>query len=247
MLSKIFIESIICKVPKFYSKIRYLSRSTDWEKDCFIRTVQNGWSVIEIGANEGYYTKLFSHLTGKSGCVHAFEPILETFHILESNLECCSNRISLHQLGVSSQKQTTNFYVPKSDSGQSSLLQHETESWKNREIITSSCDVVKLDDFLPVSSIPKINFIKIDVEGAELLCLQGAEKILSKHKPILFIEVSKAWMKTYDYCAADIDKFLRTLKYSKFSVVCKQINEVSSIADFIRNKPSEETFNFLIS
>lgn len=247
MLSKNFIELILCKVPKFYSKLRFLYGSTDWEKDCFIKTIKKGWSVIEIGANEGYYTKLFSHLTGKSGCVHAFEPILETFQILESNIDRCSNRISLHQLGVSSHQQTTNFYVPKSDSGQSSLLKHENESWKCREIITQKCDVVKLDDFLPISTIPEINFIKIDVEGAELLCLQGAKNILSKHKPTLFIEVSKAWMKTYDYCASDLDTFLKSIKYSKFSVVCKQIKEVPSIADFVLNKPTEETFNFLIN
>lgn len=62
---KNFIKSIQCKVQKFYSKIRYFSGSNDWEKVCFIKTIQKGWTVIEIGANEGYFTNLFKKLLGK--------------------------------------------------------------------------------------------------------------------------------------------------------------------------------------
>lgn len=244
---KSFIESILCKSPRFYLLIRHLCKSSDWEKDCFINTIQRGWIIIEIGANEGYYTKLFSKLIDKNGTLHAFEPINETFQILKSNLENSYNHINLHNLGVSSNNRESIFFVPKNDSGQSSLRRHNSISWKNREIMPVKCKVVKLDDFEPISKIHKINFIKIDVEGAELPSLQGAENILRKHKPILFIEGCRAWMKSFHYTPKEMDTFLIGLGYTTFKVIHKAPFIIKSIDSFMQSKGEEESFNFLIS
>jgi hypothetical protein len=110
---KSLVESILCKSPRFYSLLRCLCRSTDWEKDCFINTIKRGWIIIEVGANEGYYTKLFCNLVDKNRTVHGFELINETFQILKSNLENSYNHISLHNLGVSSNNLESIFLFQK--------------------------------------------------------------------------------------------------------------------------------------
>ena len=115
------------------------------------------------------------------------------------------------------------------------------------EIEEVACSVIKLDEFTPVSSLTKIDFIKIDVEGAELPSLQGAEHILRKHKPLLFVEVCKAWMKSFEYNAKELETFLRSLSYKKFEVVGRKLQSVHSIELFLQTKGNEDSFNFLIS
>ena len=179
--------------------------------------------------------------------MHAFEPINETFQILKSNLVNSYNHISLHNLGVSSNNLESIFFVPKNDLGQSSLRRHNSKSWKNREIIPVKCNVVRLDDFEPISKIPKIDFIKIDVEGAELPSLQGAENILRKHKPILFIEGCKAWMRSFDYTPKEVDTLLIRQGYTNFKVIDKTTLTIQSLDSFMQNNRDEDSFNFLIS
>ena len=124
---------------------------------------------------------------------------------------------------------------------------HALKSWQARKISQITCQVVKLDDFKPVQTLQKLNFIKIDVEGAELPSLRGAENILRKHKPILFIEGCKAWMKSFHYTPMEMDTFLTSLGYTNFKVVDKTTFNIKSIESFIKSKRDEESFNFLIS
>src|ERR1035437_1383153 len=48
--------------------------------------VKPGFNILDIGANIGFYTKVFSELTGEKGCVHAFEPDITTSKYLQGNL-----------------------------------------------------------------------------------------------------------------------------------------------------------------
>ena len=77
--------------------------------------------------------------------------------------------------------------------------------------------------------------------------LQGAESILSKHKPLLFVEVCKAWMKSFGYNAKELEAFLRSLSYSRFEVVGRNPHFIDSVESFLQSKGEEDSFNFLIS
>ena len=77
--------------------------------------------------------------------------------------------------------------------------------------------------------------------------LQGAECILKKHKPILFVEVCKAWMKSFGYNAKELEAFLRSFSYDKFEVVGENLLVIDSIESFLQTKGDEDSFNFLIS
>jgi len=70
---------------------------------------------------------------------------------------------------------------------------------------------------------------------------------LKKHKPILFVEVCKAWMKSFGYNAKELEAFLRSLSYKNFEMVGRKLQCTYSIESFLQTKGNEDSFNFLIS
>ena len=240
-------EKILCKFPLAYAHLRTLCGAKDWEKQTFLKTIRPGWTIVEIGANLGYFTNLFQILVGTNGQLHAFEPVPSTFQQLQSSLPKGSNHCTLYNLGTAKEAGEVTFHIPLNDHGQATMSAHDCNSWRSREIEEVSCLVIKLDEFTPISSLSKIDFIKIDVEGAELPSLQGAEHILRKHNPLLFVEVCKAWMKSFHYTPKELDTFLTNLGYTKFEVVDSTPFTIKSIESFIQSKGDEESFNVLIS
>jgi FkbM family methyltransferase len=247
LFSKFFIEKNLCKFPLAYANLRTLCGAEDWEKQIFLKTIRPGWTIIDIGANLGYFTNLFQTLVGTNGQVHAFEPVPSTFKQLQSSLPKGSNHCTLYNFGTAKEAAEVIFHIPMNDHGQATMYPHDCKTWKSREIEEVLCSVIKLDEFLPISSLTKIDFIKIDVEGAELPSLQGAESILSKHKPLLFVEVCKAWMKSFGYNIKELEAFLRSLSYNKFEVVGRNLLIIDSMESFLKSKGEEDSFNFLIS
>jgi len=247
LFSKFLIEKNLCKFPLVYANIRFLCGAKDWEKQTFLKTIRPRWNVVEIGANLGYFTNLFQTLVGSNGQVHAFEPVPSTFQRLQNSLLKGSNHCTLYNLGTAKEAGEVIFHIPVNDHGQATMYPHDCNTWKSREIEEVSCSVIKLDEFVPISSLSKIDFIKIDVEGAELPSLQGAERILSKHKPLLFVEGCKAWMKSFHYTPKEMDSFLTSLGYTNFKVVDKTPFTIKSIESFMQSKGEEDSFNFLIS
>ena len=83
--SKRSVEKILCRFPRAYAHLRNLCGTKDWEKQTFLKTIKPGWTIIEIGANLGYFTNLFQMIVGPHGRVEAFEPVPSTFQQLESS------------------------------------------------------------------------------------------------------------------------------------------------------------------
>ncbi len=247
LFSKNSIESVLCKFPKTYSKIRNFCGAEDWGKQVFLQLIKPEWTVVEIGANVGYYTSLFQKLVGPLGKVEAFEPLHTTFEILNDAISLFPANFQLYNLGASDVSGKVEFHLPVNDHGQATMTPHNSSTWKNREIKKVWGQVIQLDEFDPIQRLKTINFIKIDIEGAELLCLKGAKSIIRKHKPLVFLEVCKAWMKSFGYDAKELNEFLTSLGYSNFRVVGRKLVKVQSIQYYLEDKEEEASFNFLVS
>jgi FkbM family methyltransferase len=240
------IETQLCKFPQIYNFIRSLLAAKDWEKKAFIKYVQPRWVVLEIGANQGYYTSLFQKLVSPKGMVHAFEPIHSTFKLLQESVSTYPKNYYLHNLGTGAENlDSVEFHLPVNDHGQATMSPHASNTWQNQEIQKVICKVVRLDDFDPIKNLQKVNFIKLDAEGAELPSLRGAQKLLEKHKPILFFEGCKEWMKSFKYSPRDFDQFLQTSGYRHLQVIGKNLDPILSLEDFFMDKLPEASFNFL--
>ena len=144
-----------------------------------IEEIQRGNTVFDVGAHIGYYTLLFAKLVGPQGKVVAFEPHPKTFEILAGNVTRNSyQNVALERVGLSNQTGTAKLYLHESSSGDHSLR-------NLGEASAIEIETRRADEFN--YSIP--DFVKIDVEGAELLVLQGMKELLSRNPKVrLLIE-----------------------------------------------------------
>jgi hypothetical protein len=122
--------------------------------------------------------------------------------------------------------------VPEDDFGQASLLQQDSGSWKNAKKITKyQCQSITLDSYLNQltsqgKDLQKLNFIKCDVEGAELLVLKGGKKTIGTYSPIIFVEVCHDWTRKFNYQPDEIIDFLKEFGYSHFYLVDRNIRKI---------------------
>lgn len=168
-------------------------------------------NFFDIGANIGWYTinlaKTFEKIK-----IFAFEPIPKTFLKLEINVELnLLNNVSLCNFGFSNQEQELIFYYyPEGSGNASSVNLSELDS-----VETIPCHVKRLDDFTIQNNF-QVDFIKCDVEGAELFVFQGGIESIKKHQPIIFTEMLRKWSAKFDYHPNEIIELLSGIGYRCF-------------------------------
>jgi len=147
------------------------------------KCVRQGDVVLDVGAHWGLHTTLLASLVGCRGKVFAFEPNQSIARLLRRTVEGLKN-VSLHELALSNQDGTCDFFVPL-DASMGSLV-----NWTQGDNIeTFSCPMRRLET-LTDDGIHSPDFVKCDVEGAELRFFEGAASILSREDAptILFEE-----------------------------------------------------------
>jgi FkbM family methyltransferase len=133
------------------------------------KNIRKGDTVLDIGANIGFYTKLFSGLAGDSGKVYAFEPDPTNFKYLEKNTRGLKN-VVLYNKAVSDHTGTITLY-------KSTMLNVDHKTYASGEFSEKhEIPCVAIDDLLPNK---KIDFIKIDIQGYEYYAFKGMNEILS--------------------------------------------------------------------
>ncbi len=157
---------------------------------------KEGDIVVDIGAHMGRYTIPSAKSVGVSGKVIAVEAHPYNFGILQHNLKLNKlTNVSALNSAVYSKKANLKLYLPDEDLGYTmhhSLMTNYLSTKYNNEIERKFVEVEAdtLDNLLKSSGITTVNWIKIDVEGAEYEVLKGAGEILSTNKPIsILVEV----------------------------------------------------------
>lgn len=132
--------------------------------------------VLDIGANIGYYTLLFARLVGEKGKVFAFEPDPDNFNLLKKNVEINNYKnVVLVQKAVLNNKGKIKLYLSGTNKGDHRVY----DSHDDRQFI--EIESIRLDDYFKNYN-RKIDFIKIDIEGAEWEALQGMFNLLKKNQ-----------------------------------------------------------------
>ncbi|HZB98771.1 MAG TPA: FkbM family methyltransferase [Nitrososphaeraceae archaeon] len=157
---------------------------------------KEGDIVVDIGAHMGRYTIPSAKSVGVSGKVIAVEAHPYNFGILQHNLKLNKlTNVSALNSAVYSKKANLKLYLPDEDLGYTmhhSVMTNYLSTKYNNEIERKYIEVEAdtLDNLLKSSAITTVNWIKIDVEGAEYEVLKGAREILSTNKPIsILVEV----------------------------------------------------------
>jgi len=180
--------------------------------------------MLDIGANIGWYCLNLAKDVSK-GRVLAFEPIPKTYDCLKKNIAINGiKNVELYNFGRADKKGDLVFYYNPKLSGASSLRNLHEE----RKKIKIKCRVKKMDDFIN-KRIPKIDFIKCDVEGAEIFVVKGGIKTIKKHLPILFLEMLRKWSAKFNYHPNDIIKILSAIGYKCYYIRNNKLVEIKEI------------------
>jgi putative methyltransferase (TIGR04325 family) len=205
------------------------------------KLVEQGMIVFDVGANIGHYSILFSELVGNTGKVYAFEPTSSTFQKLLERLNQynCTNVIA-HQKALFSENKNLEFNeFPDEYSSWNSLgIPQMTDPSNPTQFVpiikTEIVEAIKLDSFCKENNILFIDYLKIDVEGAESYALQGSLSLL-KRKAIRFLqfEISQKMLEGLN-CQAKLSfDILRENGYE-----CHKINSDGSIGELVTDSNS---------
>lgn len=176
-----------------------------WEpaETAFIdRYIETGMNVVDIGANLGWFTVRLSRRVGASGHVTSFEPRNDLFHYLSRTVaENKLDNVTLHNCALGAQDGEANVYWAKSDlnPGGTHLVPDDldpaglAEGYAVQKIGMRSLDRVIHNP---------VDFIKIDVEGAELLVFEGASRILQADRPLILSEIAPESLEEVSHVSA---------------------------------------------
>jgi FkbM family methyltransferase len=164
--------------------------------------------VYDIGAHVGYTMVLFADLVGRGGRVHAFELLPSTAELLRKARDANGlSQCAVHAVGASDSNEP--IVVHASDTLMGSIARDDAA---NVGGISEVCQLVRLDDYRHRYAIAAPALIKIDVEGAEVKALRGAEDTLRTAVPLLIVEFHNidvlregfAWLTERGYLLQDM-------------------------------------------
>lgn len=204
-------------------------------------------TVLDIGANAGWYSLHFAQAArdqGRDIAIHAFEPVPSTYGVLAHNiaLNGLAGIVRANNFGLAEIQKDVNIYLPDfSGSGAASIKNlHPQEV--SQEV---PCHFETLDLYADGAGLAGVDLIKIDVEGAELMVLQGARKTIGNHRPILFMELLRKWSMPFGYHPNDIFALCTDMGYRIYAIreegAAPRLSPISLMTD----ETEETNFAFL--
>lgn len=170
--------------------------------------IEKGDICLDVGANFGWYTTLFHLHSGEKGEVHSFEPMLPTFQELTRNykLMCEPENVYINNLALGDKADEIEIYMfPELNTGHASISKQKAEKFE-----TYKCRMITLDSYIEEKNVGDVNFVKMDIEGAELMFLKGAQLLFKQEiPPIWLIEMALQQTKSFGYLPNDLIEFMR--------------------------------------
>jgi FkbM family methyltransferase len=179
--------------------------------------------VIDVGTNVGWTLLNLARLS-KEGTVVGFEPD-------PYNYERCCENLALNQF-----KNAKLLPLGLSDMNAVVTMEVRTSSNRGGNRISQSTtghpvQVVRLDDYQQNLNLKRLDLIKIDIEGHELHALKGADQLLTKYHPVLFIEVDDSNLRDQGHSARELIAYLFEKGYVSI-VVADDNRAVNTSTDF---------------
>ena len=181
------------------------------------KLIHKGDTVIDIGSNLGYYSLLFARWVGNEGKVYSVEPVSIYNKVFEERAGKYRN-ITLFPYALGNEEKEVELVSVVSSGYLRTGLSHVYNAEKEDTTKTYGFKVqakMKIASKL-FEDIPKINYIKIDIEGDEFVVLSDMKELIQKHKPIIQVEMN-------DHRVADL---LYALGYSAYIVLRKKLVKI---------------------
>lgn len=195
----------------------FKNKQDAFEIELLKKHVRQGDTVLDIGANVGFYAAILSKLVGINGKVHCFEPDATNFFHLKEATKNYSN-ITINNKAVSSKTETLKMYTSKNLN-----VDHRTYKPEDYEQ-EISVEAVSIDDYLGEQ---KVDFIKIDIQGFEMQAIQGMQRILDTNKNIKL--VSEFWPYGLKKAGSSVTEYYQFLSDKNFACYLLKKNKLTEL------------------
>ena len=178
-------------------------------------------SVIDVGANAGFFTKKFAQWISDGQKVFAFEPEPYNIKSLKSHLNSLIEKVIILEGVAGNKNGFVNLYLdPYHPAGHKISNEGvEVKSFTIDDVISENKNITS-----------DISLIKIDVQGAEKMVLEGAQDTLSKYNPALFVEIDEEALNEFGTNSSEIFDMLSRLNYTPFYIDKKnKLREINYI------------------
>ncbi len=181
--------------------------------------VRKGYTIIDIGANLGYYTRIFARATGEDGIVWAVEPVPLYREILKRNTSGLSNIIIL-PFALGDKESVKNMGIPGDQPYRHGLMR----IIKDVEPENKNVSVEVKTPSMLFGNLDKVDYIKCDIEGYENRVIPGFIDIINRDKPIIQIELDPN-------NRSMINDLLHKAGYTAYIAVKEALKEINASED----------------
>ncbi len=185
----------------------------------------SGGTALDIGANHGRYT---TTLARKFGRVWAFEPHPDNIEKLSSSVKDELN-VKIVQKAISDQSRMAFLYQSTGNPGGHSISKAvaDVETWGHNPTNFIDVEHITLDDFVEENNITNLEFMKVDIEGAEGYVFEGAKNTLKNNKLDIMLETHQ----TYD--CNKLHNFFFDLGYKWYTEGLNQTKQIKHNAHYL--------------
>lgn len=216
-----------------------------YESDLFRSAVKPGDTVVDIGANIGYYTVIAAGIVGSTGKVISFEPAPENHAVLMKTIGANTfTHIRPEKKAIADREGVLSLNLYESNKGKHSLVKDASDA----KGFSSTVDVetLTLDSYTAKNGIDRVDIIKMDIEGAESLALAGMPNALKQARAV-FMEYTPAFIKKAGHDPIKVLKDLRDNGFELYAIDerTRTKNIVTDDVAFTNSIPDSECTNLV--
>jgi len=231
---------LLAKINEDVGRSMKIFRSYEVPETRFFQSViEDGDICFDIGGNIGFFAALMA-AAAKNTQVYCFEPISLNTKLIEISIQLNSlNNVTVENIAIGSKNGETEFVISE-DSAYSSIL----DTGRSPHHATCKVPLRTLDSYVAEKGIPKVNLLKVDVEGAEADVIRGAMKTLSdstKRPRYIMMELAGSNLATFGENIESVVAMLEELDY--------QANSITVNGELVPVQPGDFSrhYNFVFS
>ena len=191
----------------------WLGTADDAVREALLARIPADAVVFDVGANIGWWSvPLARHLARGGGRVIAFEPVPSNRARLEWALaaNAVAERVTVAAVALGDKPGELGMWFKGAetgaDSGTAALVTGSGEAHLK-------VPVARLDDWARDHGVTRCDLMKLDIEGAELMMLRGAEGFIARTRPLIFGEFEAYWLSTFGSSFLDVAEWAERMGY----------------------------------
>lgn len=191
------------KKTKFEPEVSILDKLIDPGSICF-----------DIGGAYGRFALPLSRIVGKNGKVYSFEPGRYSHKVLSAIKNFYGlNNVVITKKALSDREKEIRLFSPIKGSGKIGPSLSFIDEGDHQDALSEVVSMATIDNFCLSARVPRVDFIKCDIEGAELLAYKGGRQVIERDHPHVLSEVDEGNLNRYGQSPKELEEFFTAKGY----------------------------------